>query len=113
MEIMKTLITILVITGAITWLVILLWPILMMYSLAKVYVFPCILIPSRNLIVAYLWFKMPIEELNEMWEKFSRKGYRRIRGRRRLSWLGRYILVKRVRKYRNNLNKRRNGRREK
>lgn len=57
----------------------------------------------RNLRTAYKWSRMPIEELNAMWEKNSRKGYVYIRANRKCMWLCRYILTTRVRKYRASL----------
>lgn len=56
-----------------------------------------------NLLTAYKWYKMPIEQLNIMWMKNSRHGYCRIRHCKRFVWVCRYILVKRVRKYRKQL----------
>lgn len=104
---MKTAVIILSITGAIVWVILIIW--LLVWICLKIYYAIRSSTVVDNLIVAYKWYKMPIYELNKMWEQYSRKGYIRIRDNHNLSWVGRDVLVKRIRRYRNKLNKKENG----
>lgn len=90
-------------TGVVVWSCVVFY---LIYIICRVFLYfwsetmgKCI----SNLLTAYKWHKMPIEQLNIMWMKNSRHGYCRIRHCKRCVWVCRYILVKRVRKYRKQL----------
>lgn len=91
-------------TGSIAWLCAIGYLLYILYCGFSYYLGITIGKCYHNLLIAYEWYRMPIEELNVLWEKNSRHGYLRIRHCKKYVWVSRYVLVKRVRKYRKQLN---------
>lgn len=90
-------------TGVIVWFFIIAYLLSVFYAKLCSYYRKTLGSCIGNLRIAYQWYKMPIKDLNSIWELHIHYDYRFIRKYKRYNWVSRYILVKRIRKYRNQI----------